>query len=84
MVIDGHIAVIGTSNLDPRSANLNTECITVIRSDAIAAGVLAGMNVEFQPENAWETTPTFNPDAQAGLAKRFKAWIRRVEPGSIL
>lgn len=27
--------VIGTFNLDPRSANLNTECITVIFSENI-------------------------------------------------
>jgi phosphatidylserine/phosphatidylglycerophosphate/cardiolipin synthase-like enzyme len=27
MVIDGKITVIGTFNLDPRSANLNTECV---------------------------------------------------------
>ncbi len=27
MVVDKNITVIGTFNLDPRSANLNTECI---------------------------------------------------------
>ena len=32
MVVDDHIAVIGTFNLDPRSANLNTECFAVIRN----------------------------------------------------
>jgi putative cardiolipin synthase len=84
MVIDGHITVIGTFNLDPRSANLNTECVTVIRSDRIAAGVLAGMDVEFRPENAWETTLTTNPDARAGLRKRFQVWTRRVVPKRIL
>ena len=30
MVIDGETVVIGTFNLDPRSANLNTECVTII------------------------------------------------------
>jgi phosphatidylserine/phosphatidylglycerophosphate/cardiolipin synthase-like enzyme len=84
MVIDGQIAVIGTFNLDPRSANLNTECITVIHSERIAAGVLAGMEVEFRPENAWETTVGTNPDARAGFGKRFKVWTRRVVPKSIL
>lgn len=84
MVIDGHITVIGTFNLDPRSANLNTECITVIYSDQIASEVLAGMEVEFRPENAWEATLDSNPDAQAGLLKRFKAWTRRVVPKRIL
>jgi len=84
MVIDGHITVVGTFNLDPRSANLNTECITVIRSDRIAAGVLEGMEVEFRPENAWETTRAYHPDAEAGMGKRFKAWTRRVVPKGIL
>ena len=84
MVIDGHITVIGTFNLDPRSANLNTECITVIYSDRIALGVLAGMEGEFRPENAWETTLSANPDARAGPIKRFKAWTRRVVPKRIL
>lgn len=40
MVIDDDITVIGTFNLDPRSANLNTECVTIIRSKQIAHGVL--------------------------------------------
>lgn len=84
MVIDGHITVVGTFNLDPRSANLNTECITVIRSDTIAAGVLAGMEVEFRPENAWETTTAFNPDGVADAKKRFRALTRRVVPRGIL
>jgi putative cardiolipin synthase len=84
MVIDGHITVIGTFNLDPRSANLNTECVTVIYSDAIAARVLAGMEVEFQPENAWETTLASNPDGHAGIGKRFQAWTRGAVPRRIL
>ena len=84
MVIDGHITLIGTFNLDPRSADLNTECITVIYSDAIAAAVLAGMEVEFGPENACETTLRANPDARAGMVKRFKASTRGVVPKRIL
>ncbi len=84
MVIDGQIAVIGTFNLDPRSANLNTECVTVIYSDKIATGVLKGMNIEFKPENSWHTTTDFNPDAEAGVKKQFKTWTRNVVPKDIL
>jgi phosphatidylserine/phosphatidylglycerophosphate/cardiolipin synthase-like enzyme len=84
MVIDGHITVIGTFNLDPRSANLNTECLVVIYSDALAAGVMEGIEVEFRPENAWETTRESNPDAYAGAVKRLKAWTRGVVPKRIL
>lgn len=84
MVVDGEITVIGTFNLDPRSANLNSECITVIPSKKIAAGVLKGMEEEFKPENSWETTPDFNPDVEAGKLKRVKALSRRLVPKKIL
>lgn len=84
MVIDGKITVIGTFNLDPRSANLNTECITIIYSDKISKGVLNGMNEEFKPENSWETTVDFNPDAAAGMEKLKKTYVRRVIPKGVL
>jgi len=84
MVIDGKTTVIGTFNLDPRSANLNTECITVIRSQKITEGVLKGMEIEFQPENSWETTLTFNPDDKAGKKVRIKTWMNKALPKEIL
>ncbi len=84
MVIDGHITVIGSFNLDPRSANLNAECISVIHSEKIAAGVLNGMEEEYKPENSWETTVHFNPDSKAANKKRMKTWTRKVVPKSIL
>lgn len=84
MVIDGNITVIGTFNLDPRSANLNTECVTVIRSEKIAQQVLRGMEVEFSPGNSWETTQTFNPDSVASRNKRLKTWSVKIIPKGIL
>lgn len=84
MVIDGHITVIGTYNLDPRSANLNTECVTIIHSDKIAAGVLKGMQAEYKPENSWETTLQHNPDDEASNWKRAKTWTKKVIPKDIL
>ena len=84
MVIDGNVTVIGTFNMDPRSANLNTECVTVITSAKITAGVQHGMEEEFKPENSWETTLQFNPDKEAGAARRAKTAIRKVVPKAIL
>jgi cardiolipin synthase C len=84
MVIDGRITVIGTFNFDPRSANLNCECITVIHSEKTAAGVLKGIEEEFLPENAWETTFTFNPDSFAGPEKNRAVWKRKLVPKEIL
>ncbi|MCW3103830.1 MAG: cardiolipin synthase [Bacteroidetes bacterium] len=84
MVIDGKITVIGTFNLDPRSANLNTECVTVIYSEAITKEVQKGMEEELKPENSWETTLKFNPDAEAGLKKRLKLQPMKLIPKDIL
>ena len=84
MVIDKEIAVIGTFNLDPRSANLNTECIAVIYDSKIAGDLFLAMEEDTKPENAWKTTTTFNPDSEAGNVKRFKAWLRGVVPESVL
>ncbi len=84
MVIDQQKTVIGTFNLDPRSANLNTECITIIDSKAIANNVLVGFNKEFEPENSWKITLDFNPDKKVNRKKRFKTWTRKVLPKGIL
>ncbi len=84
MVIDGHTTVIGTFNLDPRSANLNTECLVIVKDKQLSRGVLKGMETEFKPENAWETTLEYNPDQEVGYGKRIKAATRRVVPQNIL
>ena len=84
MVIDGHVAVIGTFNLDPRSANLNTECLVVVRDARIAGDLARAMAVDMQPENAWRTTATFNPDGTVRLGKRVAVWFRRVVPKGVL
>jgi cardiolipin synthase C len=84
MVIDGETTVVGTFNLDPRSANHNTECVTIIRSQQVAQGVLKEMEEEFKPENSWETTLNFNPDDEASRMKRVKTWTRKAIPKGIL
>ncbi len=84
MVVDDQIAVIGTFNLDPRSANLNTECLAVIRDATIAGELARAMRVDMQPENAWHTTADFNPDSGVRLGKRFAVWLRRVVPKAVL
>ncbi|MDY7395413.1 phospholipase D family protein [Aureibaculum sp. 2210JD6-5] len=84
MVVDGETTVIGTFNLDPRSANLNTECLAIIRDKKVTEGVLKGMEIEFQPENSWQTTLDFNPDSEVKTLKRIKAWTRKIVPKEIL
>lgn len=84
MIVDNKITVIGTFNLDPRSANLNTECIVILESEKISKGVLEGMEIEFKPENSWETTLDFNPDSEVSNYKRLKTWTRKIIPKEIL
>jgi len=84
MIIDNKITVIGTFNLDPRSANLNTECVVIVHSDKISRGVLKGMEEEFKPENSWETTLEYNPDSEVNKFKRLKTWTRKIIPKEIL
>jgi len=84
MVVDEAIAVIGTFNLDPRSANLNTECLAVIRDVQVAGALARAMEVDMRPENAWRTTAEFNPDGTVAFGKRFAVWWRRVVPKSVL
>lgn len=84
MVVDGHTAVIGTFNLDPRSATFNTECFAVVHSAKIAEGVLKQMEEDYKPENSWETTPSFNPDKEAGTKKQAGTMLRKLVPKKIL
>ena len=84
MIVDGETTVIGTFNLDPRSANLNTECLAIMYSEQVAKTVLEGMEKEFKPENAWETTLEFNPDSEVSRVKRIKTWTRKILPKDIL
>ena len=84
MVIDGYKTVIGTFNLDPRSANLNTECLVIIDDAEVAEGVLKGMNIEFESGNSWRVTQEFNPDKEVSRAKRLKTWTRKILPKEIL
>lgn len=84
MVVDSEITVIGTFNLDPRSANLNTESIVVIPSLEISKEVEDGMFIEMRPENAWLIKPDWNPDSENSLIKKMRIKSRIIVPKSIL
>lgn len=84
MVVDKKTAVIGTFNLDPRSAHLNTECVTVFESPEISSQMLSIMKLELLPQNAWKVTKTFNPDHMASKIKRIEVVTRRIVPKSVL
>ena len=84
MVVDDHISVVGTFNLDPRSANLNTECLAIFYSNEITARIKENVDQEMLPENAWRVTKDFNPDKEVSTKKRVKTWTRKILPKDIL
>lgn len=80
LLIDSAIAVVGSYNFDPRSANYNTECIAIIRSDKVVQMLLAHLNEELKQENSWHVAPGIDPDKKAPLLKRIKALCWRILP----
>lgn len=84
MIIDGKISVIGSYNLDPRSANYNTECIAIIRSPEFSKNLSEYVEKEYLPVNAWRITNQFNPDKEAGIKKRIKTSIKSIYPKKLL
>ena len=84
MIIDGQILIVTTFNLDPRSANLNTECLVQVSDQELAASVIKFFNQEIQPDNAWPVGPDTNGDAFAPLSKRIKLFFYHIIPKSVL
>ena len=79
MVIDGESLFIGTFNLDPRSANLNTEIGVHIDSPLLARQVEEHIEQDMRSQNSWDPL-TDNPDDQAALARRIQLWFWELLP----
>ncbi|MFH5925863.1 phospholipase D family protein [Roseomonas xinghualingensis] len=56
LVIDGLHAFVGSFNLDPRSATLNTEMGTFIRHEGVAAGLREEHARLAEPARSWRVT----------------------------
>jgi cardiolipin synthase C len=54
LVMDRRLAVIGSANLDPRSAFLNSEMIAVIDSQSLAEELAAAILRDTSAANSWE------------------------------
>jgi putative cardiolipin synthase len=80
MVIDGKKIFIGTFNLDPRSANLNTEVGVLIESQTLAQQLTESIETDIRPENSWRTTAEYNPDREVDRSKRFKIGLINLFP----
>ena len=79
LVIDSEQLFIGTFNLDPRSANLNTEVGIIVTNSQLATQVEQALEVDMQPENSWNSTQD-KPDRFAPLGKRMKLWFLKRFP----
>lgn len=79
-VIDGRIALIGSYNLDPRSANLNTEVICVVEDEAFARELLDSIDLHLQ--NAWTIRRNGKPARESyplvSRAKKLRTWAARL------
>jgi len=80
MVIDGKQIFIGTFNLDPRSANLNTEVGVLIESEKLAQELTESIERDIRPENSWHTTDEFNPDREVSRGKRLEVGLINLFP----
>ena len=74
MVIDSQKLFIGTFNLDPRSAHLNTEIGVLIHNPQLAAQVEQQIQIDMQPENSWNAK-TDSPDSEASWLKRLQVFF---------
>ena len=72
MILGGNVLLRGTFNLDPRSANLNTEVGVLIKSSELAHQLTDNIERDLLPENSWRTTEEYCPDFEVGRDKRLK------------
>lgn len=79
MIIDGETLYVGTFNLDPRSANLNTEVGILVKNHQLAQQVENSIKNDMQPENSWNTR-TEKPNSHASIFKRMKVRMLRLLP----
>ena len=84
MIIDDDKTIVTTFNLDPRSANLNTENYVVLHSRSMNTKLSAMFKKEMLPENSWKITVDWNPDRKGGCVKNFWTFISVLVPRSLL
>jgi putative cardiolipin synthase len=75
LVIDGKTVLVGSYNIDPRSANLNTEVMCVAEDETIARQLLASIDKHI--DNAW-TVGAREHRPHAPRSWRLRAWAARL------
>ena len=57
MVVDGEIAIVGSHNFDPRSAEYNTESLVIVYDPVFGKALADSIRRDMEPENAWVIAP---------------------------
>ena len=70
LVIDDHLVMIGSHNLDPRSDHYNTEAGVIIDDPRLADAVRDSILAETRPDNAWVLAPRQWPTPVLGPLNR--------------
>ena len=80
MLIDDEKLYIGTFNLDPRSAHLNTEVGILVKNKTLARQLKQSIETDMLAENSWKISADNNPDDQVSLLKRVKVFSLSLLP----
>lgn len=92
LVVDGRTVFVGSFNLDPRSASLNTEQGVFVESEALAAQLEALFAFDSSGARAWsvkledgklrwtDDKGTYTGTPQASAWRKFQAWLAGVLP----
>ena len=75
MVFDREKVFIGTFNLDPRSAELNTEIGVLVECAALAEEVAAFIQNGMEPERSWRVSLCRNENSQARCRPGQLLWL---------
>ncbi len=90
LATDRKTIFVGSYNLDPRSTWLNCEQGVLVESAVLATQLEAVFAQQIAGDSAWhvtlekgalrwaDDTDSFDTDPQAGLGRRFQAWLTRV------
>ena len=79
LVVDGKTLFIGTFNLDPRSANLNTEVGVLIYHPGEARKVEQDIERDMEPGNSWDARKD-HPDSHVTPGKRLTSGFWKTLP----
>jgi putative cardiolipin synthase len=80
MVIDGETVFIGSFNLDPRSANLNTEVGALIHNKTLAKQLETAIKQDMKETNSWIISEDQNPDDEVSFSKCLKLYLMKILP----